>query len=110
MSIKLSTLLNNTNPLQLCKAWVNFGYVGSSITIRSSYNVSNVVRNSVGNYTITFTTPLSDSNYAISTSANVQANLISQISSQSTSNFVLLTETNTGPVDSTIVCATIFGN
>lgn len=36
------------------KAWVNF--VGSSASINSSYNVSGVVRNSIGNYTISFTT------------------------------------------------------
>jgi hypothetical protein len=33
--------------------------------IRSSLNVSSVVRNAVGDYTINFTTPISDSNYLI---------------------------------------------
>jgi hypothetical protein len=110
MAINLSTLVNSTLPSQVATAWVNFGYVNSSITIRSSYNISSVIKNSAGNYTINFTTSLTDANYVIVTSANAQQNLISQISSQSSSSFVLITQTNTGPVDSTIVGVTIFGS
>lgn len=51
------------NQSQLCKAWVNFNGV-SGASIRASYNVSSVVRNSTGNYTVNFTNALSDSNYA----------------------------------------------
>lgn len=43
------------------KAWVNFN--GADGTIRSSYNVSSVVRNSAGNYTVNFSNPMSDVNY-----------------------------------------------
>jgi len=48
----------------VCRAWVNFSSNGSTATITSSYNVSSVVRNSTLNYTITFTTPFSNANYA----------------------------------------------
>lgn len=51
-----------------CKAWVNFdggGTNGTNQTIRSSYNVSSVYKNSTGNYTITFLTSMADTNYLI---------------------------------------------
>lgn len=51
----------------ICKAWVNFNGSGSvgNQTIRSSYNVSSVYKNSSGNYTINFTNALTDTNYAV---------------------------------------------
>lgn len=52
------------------KAWVVF--TASTGAILASYNVSGVVRNSVGNYTLTFTTPFTTANYTASiTSENV---------------------------------------
>lgn len=42
------------------KAWVAFDAAG---TITASYNIASVVRNSTGNYTITFTTAFSSVNY-----------------------------------------------
>lgn len=47
------------------RAWVNFNGV-TTATIRASYNVSSVVRNAVGDYTINFTNALADANYAVS--------------------------------------------
>lgn len=46
------------------KAWVNFSGTGT-VTIRASFNVSSVTDNGVGDYTVNFTTPLADANYAI---------------------------------------------
>jgi hypothetical protein len=51
------------------KAWVNFGYVSSAITVRASYNVSSVTRTSAGNYSVTFTNALTDANYCITGTA-----------------------------------------
>ena len=46
------------------KAWVNFvGTPGG--TIQDSENVAGVARNSAGNYTITFLTPLSSAAYVV---------------------------------------------
>ena len=57
---------------RLAKAWVNFnGAFGTSPFteanggIRSSFNVSSVTDNGVGEYTINMTNPMSDSNYTI---------------------------------------------
>lgn len=43
------------------KAWVVFDGTGA---IKDSYNIASVVHNSVGDYTINFATPMSDSDYA----------------------------------------------
>ena len=48
------------------KAWVLFDGTG---TILKSYNVSTVVRNSQGDFTITFTTAMADANYVVGGSA-----------------------------------------
>lgn len=45
----------------ICRAWVTF--VGSTGAISASYNVSSVVRNSAGNYTVFFTTAMPDANF-----------------------------------------------
>jgi hypothetical protein len=47
-----------------CRAWVNFGYVSSAITIRGSGNVSSVTRAGVGNYFVNFSTSMPDANYS----------------------------------------------
>jgi len=61
---KLTTTTGSA-PVYACRAWVNFnGTTGSTIdgefrcTIRASGNVTKVVRNSTGDYTVTFTTAL----------------------------------------------------
>lgn len=53
------------------KAWVRFN--GSTAAIAASYNVSGVVRNSAGRYTISFTTPFSSTNYCAVPSAGPDA-------------------------------------
>jgi hypothetical protein len=45
------------------KAWVNFNGTGT-VAIRASYNVSSITDNGVGQYTVNFTTAISDANYA----------------------------------------------
>ena len=44
-------------------AWVNFNGTGT-VAIRSSYNVSSVTDNGVGDYTVNFTIAMADANYA----------------------------------------------
>jgi len=53
------------------KAWVNFnGTLTGTITPRASYNVSSVTKNATGDYTVNFTTPMVDANYAIIATQN----------------------------------------
>lgn len=55
-------------PVYGCRAWVNFdGTVvngANECTIRGSGNVTKVVRNGTGNYTVYFATAMPDTNYA----------------------------------------------
>ena len=46
-----------------CRAWVNFNGTGV-VAIRASGNVSSITDNGTGEYTINFTTTLTDANYA----------------------------------------------
>lgn len=68
---KLDGAQTGSAPIYGCRAWVNFdGTAGTTVdgefrcTIRASGNVSKVVRNSTGNYTLHFTTAMPDTNYA----------------------------------------------
>jgi hypothetical protein len=58
-------------PSYTCRAWVNFNgttNVGGFCTIRESGNVSSVADNGTGDYTVNFTTAMSDANYIICSS------------------------------------------
>ena len=59
------TALNATGsaPIYACRAWVNFNGTGTP-TIRASGNVSSITDNGVGDYTVNFTTSISDTNYS----------------------------------------------
>jgi hypothetical protein len=46
-----------------CRAWVNFNGTGT-VAIRASGNVTSITDNGVGDYTVNFTTALTDANYA----------------------------------------------
>jgi hypothetical protein len=68
--VKKALNADNSPPIFACRAWVNFdGTAGSTVdgefrcTVRASGNVSKVVRNSTGDYTITFSTAMPDANF-----------------------------------------------
>jgi hypothetical protein len=68
-AITISTLNNDTGVLAtqngmtgIAKAWVQFN--GSTAVINGSFNVSSVTRNATGYYTVTFTTAMTNINYA----------------------------------------------
>ena len=50
-----------------CRAWVNFNGTGT-VAIRASGNVSSITDVGVGEYTVNFTTAMSDANYSVSMS------------------------------------------
>jgi hypothetical protein len=72
-TLTISTLSDGTNStsatnciLGSAKAWVNFnGTVATPSTIRSSYNVSSITKNTTGDYTINFTNAMPNVNYAL---------------------------------------------
>ena len=50
-------------PAYGCRAWVNFNGTGT-VAIRDSGNVSSITDNTTGDYTVNFTTAISDANYS----------------------------------------------
>jgi hypothetical protein len=56
-------------PMYVCRAWVNFDGTTTPPTIRASGNVSSVVRNGTGSFTINFHTDIQDINYAVAGSS-----------------------------------------
>jgi len=81
---KLSGAQTGSAPIYGARAWVNFdgtrddtNTISTSNTnrlIRGSGNVSSVLRNGLGDYTITFATAMPDENYAAITSSGAAAN------------------------------------
>jgi hypothetical protein len=55
--------VSGTAPIYPCRAWVNFNGTGT-VAIRASGNVSSITDNATGDYTVNFTTALSDANYS----------------------------------------------
>jgi hypothetical protein len=55
--------VSGTAPLYMARAWVNFNGTGT-VAIRASGNVSSITDNGVGDYTVNFTTAMSDANYS----------------------------------------------
>lgn len=100
---------------QLSKAWVQFAGSSSGATINQSYNVSSVVRNSQGNYTVNFTTPLTNAYPCVIATTNNPGNNCATInvSSINTSsvNFSISGITGAGntALDATIVSVAVFG-
>jgi len=52
----------------IAKAWVQFA--GSTGTINGSFNVSSITVNTTGDYTVNFTTVMSNINYAVTASVS----------------------------------------
>lgn len=60
--IKTALNASGTAPIYACRAWVNFNGTGT-VAIRASGNVSSITDNGTGDYTVSFTTAMSDANY-----------------------------------------------
>lgn len=55
--------VSGTAPIYPCRAWVNFNGTGT-VAIRGSGNVTSITDNGTGDYTVNFTTAMSDANYS----------------------------------------------
>jgi hypothetical protein len=60
-SVNPSTNVDGIN--YSCRAWVSFNGTGT-VAIRGSGNVSSITDNGTGDYTVNFTTAMTDANYA----------------------------------------------
>lgn len=110
--IKLQSNGITTNAL----AWVNFNGTGT-VAIRSSYNVSSITDNGTGDYTVNFTTALSDANYAcIATPGNLAGSTsstqltIKQTGTKTTSACQIMVQQGAAGADLDQNAVAIFGN
>lgn len=102
-------------PVFGCRAWVSFdGESGGVATIKASGNISSVVKDSEGLYTITFTTPMPDANYCITctsspTTFSDSANRHIAIKAISSTDFQIRSQTVSGSdTDVTLACVAVF--
>lgn len=99
--------VSGTAPIYPCRAWVNFDGTGT-VAIRASGNVSSITDNNTGNYSINFTTAMTDANYSGSFCGNGLAQ-IPAFYVTSTSSLQVLYYTAAGiPVDNSVCVASIF--
>ncbi len=62
--------VSGTAPLYMCRAWVNFNGTGT-VAIRASGNVTSITDNGTGDYTVNFTTAMTDANYSTNVTGDV---------------------------------------
>jgi len=63
-SATVSTV-SGTAPLYMCRAWANLDGGAATPAVRASGNVSSITDNGAGDYTVNFTTALTDANYSV---------------------------------------------
>jgi hypothetical protein len=61
--VKTATNSSGSAPIYAARAWVNFNGTGT-VAIRASGNVTSITDHGTGEYTVNFTTALSDANYS----------------------------------------------
>ena len=103
------------NASRIAKAWVNFNGTGT-VAIRSSYNVSSITDNGTGDYSVVFSTAMTDANYCMNMNSGDKASswgipIYDGVSNYTSSLCRFLTQgPDDGPNDNVIVCASFFGN
>jgi hypothetical protein len=123
-SVNPSTNIDGIN--YSCRAWVSFdatrdssGATTSANTnrfIRASGNVTSVLKNGTGDYTITFTTAMTDANYSVNLTSRITATGIAPVvvnllttTTPTASLFRICTDRNgVGPVDVEYVFVSVF--
>lgn len=111
----LMTTPSGTAPGYMARAWVNFNGTGV-VAIRASGNVSSITDNGTGDYTVNFTTAMSDANYSVVTggtrSDGVQSTifgLISSVTAPSTTVVRVFNKDDSGTANDVLYgCVAIF--
>jgi len=108
-SVNPSTNVDGIN--YSCRAWVNFNGTGT-VAIRASGNVSSITDNGTGDYTVNFTTAMSDADYSINGVCRINGNNLNNLSLSSSASPTTTTArfiTNQSTLyDADYVCVTIF--
>ena len=105
--------VSGTAPIYPCRAWVNFNGTGT-VAIRASGNVTSITDNGTGDYTVNFTTAISDANYSCSvsgkqtTGTTAGGSSIEFTSLATTSVRILCADGGSNPADFALVSVAIF--
>lgn len=90
-----------------CRAWVNFNGTGT-VAIRASGNVTSITDSGTGQYTVNYSTSLTDANYSLVGTTNQDTRVVS-ISSLSTSGGAIRTTNAAGALeDQSVICVGVF--
>ena len=127
-TLKVNTIQNtsggsSSTPEQIeqgrAKAWIHFDGQ-DTVAIRDSFNVSNLTDNGTGDYTISFTTAMANTNYAVATTQPAQHNFtqaILGVEQDHTNAFATgsirvqsVKTGNNSAVDRDVQCVVIFGD
>lgn len=96
---------------QFVRTWVNFN--GDTATIRDSFNISSLVDNGLGNYTLNFTVAFLNTNYCFTDSGNETSGGNRELNgvTQNTNSFTFTVRgTNVSAFDPSTVCLAFFGD
>ena len=94
-AIKTGMGVTGSAPIYACRAWVNFNGTGT-VAIRASGNVSSITDNGPGDYTVNFTTSMSDVNYGIC--ASIKGNDSSNNRATTCETFARTRTTSSAPI------------
>lgn len=98
-------------PVYACRAWVNFNGTGT-VAIRASGNVSSITDNGAGDYTVNFTTAMSDANYAVNVSVGgsvaAATETLSAVQTTDTGSARVIAKAISAFTDRAIFCVSIF--
>ena len=127
-TLKVNTIQNtsggsSSTPEQIeqgrAKAWIHFDGQ-DTVAIRDSFNVSTLTDNGTGDYTISFTTAMANTNYAVATTQPAQHNFtqaILGVEQAHTNAFATgsirvqsVKTGNNSAVDRDVQCVVIFGD
>jgi hypothetical protein len=109
-TLRVNTLQNASGvEVYTAKAWVNFNGTGT-VAIRASGNVSSITDNGTGDYTVNFTSALTDANYSLVVSSTYgSSNGFSGLAPTTTAARVQAYTTTTGAgLDSAYLCVAVF--
>lgn len=90
----------------LAKAWVNFNGTGT-VAIRAALNVSSITDRATGQYTVNFTTAMTDANYT-SFVCLENNSYGGDDSSTTTTAYAMATRTNGTVADNDAICVVFF--
>ena len=107
VSVPTATVVNGS-----AKAWVNFNSTGT-VAIRQGFNTSSVTDNGTGDYTVNFTTAMTDADYSVNTNAgDVGATkfdrFVTPYSLSTGSVSITVRDSGGGLADNPLVALTIF--